>query len=138
MNKYTKYTFKEIDDLLNNLSLMKNSFILLGTDVEKQRELLMNAKQQKILKTYPIRIWQAADGTWKAHVPDDKKDRNTRCLCSFNNYLYCSICIAYSLQYATIESRFKEGCKCLKKYLQLPFVACFVFCFVVVVTNMPN
>ena len=80
MNKYTKYTFKEIDDLLNNLSLMKNSFILLGTDVEKQRELLMNAKQQKILKTYPIRIWQAADGTWKAHVPDDKKDRNRKVL----------------------------------------------------------
>ena len=59
---------------------MKNSFILLGTDVEKQRELLMNAKQQKILKTYPIRIWQAADGTWKAHVPDDKKDRNRKVL----------------------------------------------------------
>lgn len=59
---------------------MKNSFILLGTDVEKQRELLMNAKKQKILETYPIRIWNASNGTWKAHIPDNSKPRNRKIL----------------------------------------------------------
>ena len=51
MNDYSKLSINEINNLLNNLSLMKDSFILMGTDVEKQRELLMNAKNTKILET---------------------------------------------------------------------------------------
>jgi len=80
MNKYLEYTIEQINETLNNLSLMRESLILIGTDVEEQRELLMSAKQQKILNTYPIRIWQTADGTWKAHVPDDSKDRKRKVL----------------------------------------------------------
>lgn len=40
----------------------------------------MNAKQQKIIESYPIRIWQASNDTWKAHVPDDTKPRNRKVL----------------------------------------------------------
>ena len=80
MKNYTEYTIEQINNALNDLSSMKESFILMGTDVEEQRELLMNAKRQKILDTYPIRIWQTADGTWKAHVPDSTKDRNRKLL----------------------------------------------------------
>ena len=46
----------------------------------KRQELLMNAKQKKILDTYPIRIWQASNGTWKAHIPDDSKARGRKVL----------------------------------------------------------
>lgn len=71
-------SIEQIDSALNNLSLAQNCFILSPTDVEKQRVLLMNAKDKKILKTYPLRIWQASNGTWKAHVPDDTKPRNRK------------------------------------------------------------
>ena len=80
MNEYLNYTIEELDKALNDLSSVGNSLILIGTDVGKQRELLMNAKNTKILETYPIRIWQTADGTWKAHVPDETKDRKRKLL----------------------------------------------------------
>lgn len=80
MNEYTNLTIAQLDKALNDLSLMENSLIFLGTDVEKQREKLMNAKQQKILETYPIRIWEASNGTWKAHIPDSSKPRNRKVL----------------------------------------------------------
>ena len=38
----------------------------------------MNAKQKKILETYPIRIWQASNGTWKSHIPDSSKPRGRK------------------------------------------------------------
>ena len=78
MNEYSNLTMEQIDNTLNDLSLVENSLIFLGTDVEKQREKLMNAKQQKILETYPLRIWNASNGTWKAHIPDNSKPRNRR------------------------------------------------------------
>jgi len=80
LSNYDNLSLEQIDIALNNLSLAKNCFILSETDVEKQRDLLMNAKQQKILISYPIRIWQTTDGTWKAHVPDSTKERNRKIL----------------------------------------------------------
>lgn len=77
---YTDLSLEQLDIALNNLSLAKKCFILTETDVEMQRELLMNAKQQKILTSYPIRIWQTSSGTWKAHVPDSTKVRNRKIL----------------------------------------------------------
>lgn len=71
-------TIDQINEAINNLSLAQKCFILSATDVEKQRLLLMNAKQKKILETYPIRIWQASNGTWKAHIPDNKKPRGRK------------------------------------------------------------
>ena len=38
----------------------------------------MTAKGKKILETYPLRIWLASNGAWKAHVPDATKDRGRR------------------------------------------------------------
>lgn len=77
MNKKQIYTFEHLE-ILNNLSFEERCYILSHTDVEKQCELLMNIKERKILDTYPIRIWQATNGTWKAHVPDSSKPRNRR------------------------------------------------------------
>lgn len=80
MNEYNNLTLEQINLALKDLSKVKESFILSATDVEKRREQLMNAKQKKIIETYPIRIWQASNGTWKAHVPDNTKDRNRKVL----------------------------------------------------------
>lgn len=71
-------TIDQINEAINSLSLAQKCFILSATDVEKQRLLLMNAKQKKILETYPIRTWQASNGTWKAHIPDDTKPRGRK------------------------------------------------------------
>lgn len=38
----------------------------------------MNAKEKRILKNYPISIWLAKDGIWKAYIPDTTKPRNRR------------------------------------------------------------
>lgn len=80
MNDYSTLTIEQINAALNGLYFAEKSFILSHTDVEKQRELLMNTKNKKILETYPIRIWQTSNGTWKAHVPDDTKDRGRKIL----------------------------------------------------------
>lgn len=80
MNEYKNLTIEQIDLALKDLSKVENSFILSAADVEKRREKLMNAKQQKIIESYPIRIWQASNDTWKAHVPDDTKPRNRKVL----------------------------------------------------------
>ena len=80
MNEYNNLTLEQINNALKTLSTAELSCILSATDVEKRREQLMNAKQQKIIESYPIRIWQASNGTWKAHVPDDTKPRNRKVL----------------------------------------------------------
>lgn len=80
MNEYNNLTLEQINNALKTLSTAELSCILSATDVEKRREQLMNAKQQKILETYPIRIWRSSNGTWKAHVPDDTKERNRKIL----------------------------------------------------------
>lgn len=80
MNEYNNYTLEQINQALKDLSLVEKNPIILATDVGKLREELMNAKQKKIIETYPIRIWQASNGTWKAHVPDDTKERNRKIL----------------------------------------------------------
>ena len=43
-------SIEQLDYALNNLSLAQKCFILSPTDVEKQRDLLMNAKNKKILE----------------------------------------------------------------------------------------
>ncbi len=78
LNKFSNLTLDEIETALNSLRSTDLSLILSTEEVESQRELLMNAKQQKILETYPIRIWQASNGTWKAHIPDNTKPRNRK------------------------------------------------------------
>ena len=78
MNDYTNLTIEQINTELNNLTFLTDSIILSATDVAKHKEALMNAKDKKILETYPIRIWQTNVGTWKAHVPDPTKDRGRR------------------------------------------------------------
>ncbi len=78
MNKYTNLTIEQINTELNNLTFIKDSIILTATDVAKHKEALMNAKDKKILETYPIRTWQANTGVWKAHVPDSTKDRGRK------------------------------------------------------------
>ncbi len=80
MNEYQNLTLEQIDKALKDLSLLETGVILSEADVVKQKEKLMNAKQQKILETYPIRIWQASNGTWKAHIPDDSKSRGRKVL----------------------------------------------------------
>ena len=44
----------------------------------------MNAKEKRILKNYPISIWLAKDGVWKAYIPDTTKPRNRRIVQSKN------------------------------------------------------
>lgn len=78
MNEYNNLTLEQINNSLKTLSSAGLSCILPTTDVEKIHKQLMNAKQQKIMETYPIRIWQASNGTWRAHVPDDTKERHRR------------------------------------------------------------
>lgn len=78
MNEYKNLTLEQINNSLKTLSTAGLSCILPTTDVEKIHKQLMNAKQQKIMETYPIRIWQASNGTWRAHVPDDTKERHRR------------------------------------------------------------
>ena len=78
MTEYNNLTLEEIDLAIKGLSEPATRVILSEADVVKRQELLMNAKQKKILETYPIRIWHASNGTWKAHVPDDSKPRNRK------------------------------------------------------------
>ena len=78
MNEYKNLTLEQINNSLKTLSTAGLSCILPTTDVEKIHKQLMNAKQQKIMETYPLRIWQASNGTWRAHVPDDTKERHRR------------------------------------------------------------
>lgn len=80
MNEYYNLTLEQIDLAIKGLSAPTTRVILSGADVVKRQELLMNAKQKKILDTYPIRIWQASNGTWKAHIPDDSKPRGRKVL----------------------------------------------------------
>lgn len=77
-HEFKNLTINQIDDAIDSLNLAQKCYILSAADVEKQRLLLMNAKQQKILETYPIRIWQSSNGTWKAHIPDDSKPHGRR------------------------------------------------------------
>lgn len=78
MNKYTNLTIEQINTELNNLTFLTDSIILSATDVAKHKEALMNAKDKKILETYPIRIWQANTGVWRAHIPDSTKERGRK------------------------------------------------------------
>ena len=78
MNRYTHLTIEQINTELNNLTFLTSSIILSATDVAKHKEALMNAKDKKILETYPIRIWQANTGVWKAHIPDSTKERGRK------------------------------------------------------------
>lgn len=80
MNDYSTLTIEQIDTAINDLPNAVKSFILSHTDAVKKRNELMKAREKKILETYPIRIWQASNGTWKAHVPDDTKPRNRKTL----------------------------------------------------------
>ncbi|MBQ8519174.1 MAG: tyrosine-type recombinase/integrase [Agathobacter sp.] len=75
---YSKLTIEEINKALNALQIAEKSYIMTSTDADKQRDLLMTAKEKKILETYPIRVWQATNGKWKAHIPDKTKDRGRR------------------------------------------------------------
>lgn len=78
MNEFDTLSIEQINTALNSLSFAEKCFILSATDAKKQRYLLMNAKEQKILESYPISIWLAKDGYWKAYIPDDSKPRNRR------------------------------------------------------------
>lgn len=71
-------TIEQLDTAIDNLPYAKKCFILSETEVKKQKELLMKTKREKILETFPMRIWEASNGTWKAHVPDDTKDRGRK------------------------------------------------------------
>ena len=75
---YNTLTITEINEALNALQIAEKSYIITSADADKKRDLLMTAKEKKILETYPIRIWQASNGTWKAHIPDKTKDRGRR------------------------------------------------------------
>ena len=75
---YNHLSIDELNQALNNLQIAVKNYIMTSADAETKRYEIMNAKQKKILATYPIRIWQASNGTWKAHIPDDSKPRNRR------------------------------------------------------------
>lgn len=77
---YSKLTIEEINKALNSLQIVVESHIMSSADAKKHKELLMTAKEQKILATFPIRVWEASNGTWKAHVPDNTKERNRKTL----------------------------------------------------------
>lgn len=71
---------KQLNSLMNLLHIAELDNIIGSTHAKEQELMLMNAKEKKILETYPIRIWQVSDNMWKAHVPDDTKERNRKTL----------------------------------------------------------
>ena len=77
-NELGQMEIPEINHLLNSLQSLVSCRIISVTDAGKQRDLLMSIKKQKILETYPSRIWQASNGTWKAYVPDSTKAKNRK------------------------------------------------------------
>lgn len=77
---YNLLSIEEINKALNGLQIAVESHIMSSADAKKHKELLMTAKEQKILATFPIRVWEASNGTWKAHVPDHTKERNRKTL----------------------------------------------------------
>lgn len=38
----------------------------------------MNIRDKKILQTFPLHIWQANTGVWKAYIPDETRLNNRR------------------------------------------------------------
>ena len=80
LDHLSSLSIDEIDQAISTLPIMVQNHIMDETDADKLRYKLMTAKDKKILETYPIRMWQTKDGTWKAHVPDATKDRNRRIL----------------------------------------------------------
>ena len=80
LDHLSSLSIDEIEQAISTLPIMVQNHIMDETDADKLRYKLMTAKDKKILETYPIRMWQTKDGTWKAHVPDATKDRNRRIL----------------------------------------------------------
>lgn len=77
-NGIRQMSIPEIDQAINSLPSAVSCRIITAADAGKQRDLLMSVKRNKILETYPIRVWEASNGTWKAYVPDSTKPKNRR------------------------------------------------------------
>lgn len=64
--------------IAKNLSNSNIYCILDAEDVENYRSILMNIRDKKILQTFPLHIWQANTGVWKAYIPDETRPNNRR------------------------------------------------------------
>ena len=75
---YSNLSIEQIDAALTALPVSVKSCILSASDAEEIKVSLMTAKENKILETYPIRIWQAENGVFRAHVYDENAPKKRR------------------------------------------------------------
>lgn len=78
IDKINNLTIDELNNQIKNLSQEGIYYILEPEDVEKYRVILMNTKKNKILETFPLNIWQADSGVWRAYIPDDSRPNKRR------------------------------------------------------------